>query len=361
MAGIFPHRQTGITFTPQNFLNVATEGLQNTVEGFNKITEPGDMEKFEAALAMVSSKHMTEAIASAFSKGKPISVSDMFELNSKTVRNFGNNRLGYFMEDITAGLPGNRSTQFADFNFGNVASQIRNNAKIDNLDRDKMNDSFMPMVKNFSFSEISKFLRKKGKGTHSGFESKAYGSTWYGVGVGQFTIDKAHTSEDVLERAIVKLFEKMNTLYLLSTFATGNDITDKTLILKAADLFHELMFDEIIKKLTMSMITVTTLKKRGESAADARQRRQTLETTGAYLGSASYEVTIDYSKLNSFIAEMANGVVNDLNATASGEYMTQMGIYKYHKNLYPGTGERNFFNDVLDYMYARTGIYTITK
>lgn len=340
----------------------ATDDLRKIVNGINPKIPNSDM--LPAALAAMTSLHMTGAIASALSKGKPIDAGMLGSslLTGDTANLFfqGGSSFGFFMENITGGPESwaDRRKPTADQAFSKAYDQLSAvTDKVIDEEWEAMNKMASPTVKKFSFTKITKWLKEFGGNIgDSGFEQKTYESTLWGLHVGGTGEISVTSKEELLVEAIKKLYTKMNTLYLMSTQAHYSG-EGKAVVILAADLFHELVFDEVIKKVASGLISV----KIEGSKERVMSRVQAIAKDTFNIGAISYKISIDYRKLDEFISAIAEDVKQSIESQTQGALMGKTGLYAQHWNLYPGAEQKNFFDDVLDYIYAKFKIFSIIK
>lgn len=333
--------------------------LTRRLKGQMRSLQPkGNIDMVKASLAAVSSLHMTKAIAEALSTGQPIEASMLGGLESSTRSKFfgGGSAFGFFVEDITGGVPDTRNLPTADISFDNASQKLAEAvSKANDKTWAEVTKESGELIKTFSYSAIGEWLN----GLSGGVEMKAYQENKpFSIHIGGSDKQTARSKQQIFEIALKKLYEKMNTLYVMST-DPSYDAGGKKVKIVAADLFHELIFDEAVRALSEELITVKI-----SSEAKASTVNQTPNGQSFNIGEVAYSLAFDYSKIDAVFAKIGEdikkSVLSDTSGGFHGEHILKARMYREHRNLYPGNDNRNFFNDVLDYMYVN-GVYGITQ
>lgn len=294
------------------------------------------------------SSYIPLSIAEAFEAGAAINMSDVtsaFSHGRKSVADFGRGAIGYFLEDAFFGSNA-ASSPFADEPFSLMQRDIEERmhkcandpierARLqklkENLAQISRNDYYKTMAEVFGNFPAGEEIKSKKGNTREIYKNILH--------IGDTTIEQG---EDILFAAIKKLYTKMGTLLLLSI--RYEDVSNRkykdNVFLLAVDIFHELMFDRAIIAFATNLITVTGTQEYEKPVA------------GSLINKERYSLQFDFSKLDNFLASMAEKLLGDFSSTTLvADKLRASHIYAYDERLFPKSGnQRSLFGNVIEYL-----------
>lgn len=334
-----------------------TDDLKNRILG-----EYANREKFtqrevdllKASLGATIVAHMPEKIVKAITLQKDISLNDL-DPASAAAGLFRTGEMGFFIENVVfgGGLK-DRTKPWADLSFeqmeketrqflANASAQVANSG-LSAKEKSELSKTF----RTYSQKEIDTFFEKLQRtGREPGTELKTYENRYNELRVGQFTIEELNPSDEkIIMGAIAKLYEKMNTLFIMSVSKTGQTSKGtKKLRVLGANLFHELMIDKVIVGITTGLVGIEVTK-------DV-ETHPNMITEG-------YLVTFDWTKLDSFLQGIGDTIIRNnaafMNAMGQNTQGLKVGatqLYNYNEVLYPATNQSDFFGDVLSILRSQ--------
>lgn len=277
-----------------------------------------------------------EVIAKTLSEETPLLQSNLATFaaqfsNSRhtyDVSNMGG--VGTFMEKLFFGLDKD-SKPFADINFNDLYNTLTDTQGVIgyNLLRGRAaKNTIQRFLKGAYYQELYSTvngvsLLNEGI-EEAGIEMKTSNDFKKGLTVGKFTLAKSltHHDEEVLIAALRKIYSKISTLFIMATEWGYTSKTRKTkLVIKAAAVFYELIYDKLLTAFTQGTIKV-------------ERRRESPVGFG-------YVVTYNFKKLATFRTIAQNSVA----------MVAEMGIYKHRVDMWKDAASRKeFFLEVLEYM-----------
>lgn len=326
--------------------------IANIVDEF--YPKKADIKQLKSALAAMASHHMPVFVAQAFSNAGEVDIGSISQssLDSGIKGRFHtSSSMGWFMEDIHEGYIKDRTGSLADFNMQSMSKQI---AAVD-AEFQRNSSVFKKGSKELVYGSALKGLSDymAGFGEEAGIEVKTY-STTKQLHVGQFTVYGEHNKEDIYVEAFKKIFKKMNTLYLMSVWYTYGNSLEKVR-LNAANLFHELIFDRVVREFVEGFIKVDIVKVKYEKTPGSKKT----------IAQGSYSIKFDWSSLENRLTELAKDITAQykyMEKGTAGRQMSEARMYRYNEVLYQsgmGRTTDNFFIEVLRYYYAKTGQFIV--
>ena len=277
-----------------------------------------------------------EVIAETLSQETPLLQSDLATFAAQ----FSNSRhtysvedmggAGTFMEKLFFGL--NKDSKiFADINFTDLYSTLTNRQGVlgYNLLRSRAaKNTIQRFLKGAYYQELYSTVNGVSLLNEdietAGIEMKTSSDFKKGLTVGKFTLAKSLTNhdEEVLIAALRKIYSKMSTLFIMATeWGQTSSARKRKLVIKAAAVFYELIYDKLLSAFTKGIIIV-------------ERRRQ----SGVGFG---YVVKYNFKKLDAFNTIAQNSVA----------MVAEMGIYKHRVDMWTDAASRKeFFLEVLEYM-----------